>query len=204
MVERVLSAMFLGVTFDEHLNWVDHILSLRSEMAKATGILCRVRNIFPASVKRMLYYSLIYSKMYYCLLIRGTAAESHIHSLLAVQKKAVRAIGNVSSTTSSCTLFSKYLILTVHKLFVYKLLVMIYNGLKNSSQYFFLLFGLQNYSVPYSLRHVPELCVPKGRTNYGQQRTGYLISKYYSKYHLEIENAQSLSTFKTYMRDSLL
>ena len=59
VVQRVNKAKFLGVIFDQHLNWKDHISMLSQENSKLCGIIYRIRNTLDVKSKRLIYYSLI-------------------------------------------------------------------------------------------------------------------------------------------------
>jgi len=56
----VVSAVkFLGVYFDEQLNWKRHIDYICINLRKATGIMARIRELVPKRLKRMLYYTIL-------------------------------------------------------------------------------------------------------------------------------------------------
>ena len=60
-IELVASFNFLGIMLDENLLWKSHIEMVGNEISKATGILYRLKNVFPESVLIVLYNSLIVS-----------------------------------------------------------------------------------------------------------------------------------------------
>ena len=60
-IERVESFNFLGIMLDENLTWKSHIEMVAKKISKVTGILYRLKNIFPENVLFVLYNSLIVS-----------------------------------------------------------------------------------------------------------------------------------------------
>ena len=60
-IERGESFNFLGIMLDENLTWKSYIEMVRKKISKVTGILYRLKNIFPENVLIVLYNSLIVS-----------------------------------------------------------------------------------------------------------------------------------------------
>ena len=81
-IERVESFNFLGIMLDENLTWKSHIEMVAKNISKVTGILYRLKNIFPENVLFVLYNSLIVSYINYGLLLWGV----HVHKLEHLQK----------------------------------------------------------------------------------------------------------------------
>ena len=76
-IEHVPSFNFLGIMLDENLSWKSHIEMVGNKISKVTGILYRLKNVFPENVLFVLYNSLIVSYMNYGLLLWGI----HSHKL---------------------------------------------------------------------------------------------------------------------------
>ena len=71
----------------------------------------------------MLYYSMIYSHINYCLLVYGTAPASSFRNLITLQKRFIRALFNVPPLTHSDQLFKLAKIIPVKNVFKFKLLL---------------------------------------------------------------------------------
>ena len=82
-IKRVESFNFLGIMLDENLTWKSHIEIVGKKISKVTGILYKLKNIFPENVLFVLYNSLIVSYINYGLLLWGV----HVHKLELLQKK---------------------------------------------------------------------------------------------------------------------
>ena len=64
-MEHVPSFNFLGIMLDENLSWKSHIEMFGNKISKLTGILYRLKNVFPENVLFVLYNSLIVSYINY-------------------------------------------------------------------------------------------------------------------------------------------
>ena len=56
--------------------------------SKSIAILRMVRSVFPLNILKMIYMSLIYSHINYCILIWGSAEKGIIEPLFKLQKKS--------------------------------------------------------------------------------------------------------------------
>jgi len=78
-IELVNNAKFLGVTVDDRLNFRAHADSVVKSVSRSVGMLNRISNITPPRVKKILYYSLIYSRVSYGIVAwgRGTVCSAN-------------------------------------------------------------------------------------------------------------------------------
>ena len=121
-IERVESFNFLGIMLDENLTWKSHIEMVAKKISKVTGILYRLKNIFPENVLFMLYNSLIVSYINYGLLLWGV----HVHKLELLQKKALRFMTNSGYIAHTTPLLIKHGLLNVRDMYKLKLLKFYY------------------------------------------------------------------------------
>ena len=85
MNERVESFNYLGIMLNETLSWKSHIEMEVKKISKVTGILYRLRKIFPENILFTLYNSLIISYINYGLLLWGI----NCYKLEVLQKKSI-------------------------------------------------------------------------------------------------------------------
>ena len=62
-LQRENSIKYLGVIFDDTLCWANHIDNLSSQLARYSGLFCRLRNYVPRKALFLLYYNLVYSRI---------------------------------------------------------------------------------------------------------------------------------------------
>ena len=67
-IDPVFTIKFFGVFIDTHSNWSDHISKLIGSMRPIAGLFFMLSNHIPRKVfLTVLYYSLIHSKISYCI-----------------------------------------------------------------------------------------------------------------------------------------
>ena len=66
-IEQVKETVFLAVVFDENLTWRPDILNVSRKISKSIGILYKSSFCLSTASLRILYYSLIYPYLIYCM-----------------------------------------------------------------------------------------------------------------------------------------
>ena len=67
-IEKVSEFNFLGLTIDEHLSWKLHLQKTWNKIARTLGIMCRLKNVLPTHILRILYNALIPPHLQYSIL----------------------------------------------------------------------------------------------------------------------------------------
>ena len=80
-IKRIKSIKYLGIYIDENLNWSCHNQHLSLQLARYSGLLYRIRNFLDRKTLCTLYYSLIYSRIQYGIVTRGTANKTLMQEL---------------------------------------------------------------------------------------------------------------------------
>ena len=115
IIKRTKSFNFLGIVINEQLNWNNHITHLSSKINPTVGMLHRLKNQLPTHIMKMIYNSLILSRLHYGNILWGGRPAS----LIKLNKKALRAIANVGYNTHTNPIEKKLKLLSVpdiHKL----------------------------------------------------------------------------------------
>ena len=89
---RVNTVKYLGIYIDDNLKWTSHIRYMSLQLAKYCGLFYRIRKFLTKDVLRMLYYSLIYSRITYGITVWGTASKTTLHELEVRLNNIIRAI----------------------------------------------------------------------------------------------------------------
>ena len=98
---------YLGLYVDETLRWSTHIQELSLQLARYAGIFYRIRNLVPRETLRLLYHSLILSRIQYGILIWGNAAKIHLRDLSVRINNIIRAITFSSKYCKMTILYQK-------------------------------------------------------------------------------------------------
>ena len=85
-------ATFLGVILDEHLTWTSHIHNVARKVSNAIGIIYKSSFCLNNSSLRMLYFSLIYPYLFYCVSVWASTYPSNLRRLITLQKRVVRVM----------------------------------------------------------------------------------------------------------------
>ena len=117
-IQRTNSFNFLGIIINENLNWNDHITFISNKINPVVGLLNRLKNQLPTHILKMIYNSLILSRLHYGNIIWG----HHPGSLIRLNKKALRAMANTGSNAHSNVIEKKLKLLSLPDIHKMKLL----------------------------------------------------------------------------------
>ena len=121
-IEQIPVFNFLGIIFDENLSWKNHTKMIANKISRVTGILYRLKSVFPKEVLVTLYKTLIASYIHYGLLVWGMDCNR----IEGLQKKAIRLITNSSYFAHTTPLFKEEKLLKVQDIFKLRLLKFYY------------------------------------------------------------------------------
>ena len=91
-LKRVSSTKYLGIMFDEDLNWKCHVSYLSSKISKCCNIMYKMRHLVPLESCISMYYCLFYSKMSYGILCWGSASNDTTNAIRVLQNKIVKTM----------------------------------------------------------------------------------------------------------------
>ena len=80
---------YLGILIDSNLSWKFHIDYICQKVSKTIGIVAKLRHFVPRHELLTLYRSLILPCISYGICAWGHSAETHLHKLLVLQKRAL-------------------------------------------------------------------------------------------------------------------
>lgn len=89
-VQQVPSFKYLGVVFDQHLNWQDQIDKVSKKLAFSCYALIRAKQYFPYDVLRSLYFSLFHYHISYCCESWGQTYRTYLLPIQRLQRRALR------------------------------------------------------------------------------------------------------------------
>ena len=86
------SYKYLGVLFDENLNWKSHIEYICGKISRSVGGLATLRHRTSVSVLREVYHALVNSYVKYGITAWGNASDSALQPLKVLLNKVIRII----------------------------------------------------------------------------------------------------------------
>ena len=177
-IENVKLFKFLGIMFDEHLTWKNHITMITNKLSKVIGILNRLKHIYPQQALLSIYNALFLSHMTYGLLLWG----NQVVQVSKLQKKSIRLITGSEYLAHSEPLFKELELLKIEDLYKLKILKFYYNlsyGLLPS--YFDCYLDVLNVNTPcgYELRQSarPKIRLPRTRLIFTESCLLYQLIK---------------------------
>ena len=168
-IQRIITGKFLGVWFDQDLNWKSHILQISKKISKTIGILKQVRNSFRTSILIQLYDALVYPYFLYCYTTWAITYPTTLEKLVKLQKKIIRIITFSGFNCHTDALFEKFKIIKFNNLDMYLTGILMYkvkhylvpNIIRNL---FIEISTVHNYHT----RQVQDFYVSHFRTNVGK------------------------------------
>lgn len=132
-LDMVDKTMFLGITLDKNLQWSPHISVLARKLSSAAYAIRKIRQLSNVETARLVYHSYFHSVMSYGILVWGKAAD--IQTIFVLQKRAIRAIYNLSARESLRELFKEISILTVACQYIYDNIMYVIKNLDSFSKH---------------------------------------------------------------------
>ena len=86
------SYKYLGLHFDEKLNWNNHLQHISTKIAKACGVLAKLRHCVPIQTLVDVYNALVHSYIRYGVLLWGSASDAALKPLCTLINKTIRII----------------------------------------------------------------------------------------------------------------
>lgn len=114
---------YLGLTFDKNFTWkpcIDNICSKLSSQLFLLSRFYKYNNIF---IMRLIYYSLIESKLRYGIILWGSASDTALLRVFRLQKRAIRIMAGVNRRRSCREIFKSFRILTLSSLYILEMLL---------------------------------------------------------------------------------
>ena len=143
----------------------------------------------------MLYHSLVYPYLLYCIIIWGGTYDSHLKPLFILQKRAIRTINKVPYLDHTNPLFLSNKILKLQD--IYKFTVSTYMYENHSRM-------TLNSTHSFSTRNRSHLVPPYERLTVTQQSIFYQGSKIWNSIPNHIQQLPTLSQFKSSLKRHLI
>ncbi len=125
-VNKVNVVKYLGFMLDDKLCWKDHILFVKSKMAKGVGMIKYCNSLFPTSCLMSLYYSFFYSYMSYGIELWGDACKLYTSHIKLLQKKCIRMICKADRLAHCAPLAKNLNLLLFDDVYKYNVLVFMF------------------------------------------------------------------------------
>ena len=128
-IQPVDQAKYLGVILDCNLNFRQQLKSLETKIARAVGVLHKLKYLLPENTMLNLYYALVHSNLIYGILLWGNTFPSYVSKL---QNKAIRIVTGKNWNDSANPLYQKLNILPLVSLLNFENLNLFINAISRN------------------------------------------------------------------------
>ena len=194
---------YLGVIFDNKLNWHNHIQYICTKLAKAAGIIYKIRNKAPQNVLMLLYHSLVGTYLRYGIASWGSARTTALLKLKSLQNKVIRYITHSSPNENIAQAYQKLGILKLDEIYFLEVGKFMYKSttlaLPSSFDEYF-----KNISHQYNTRTNNTFSLPLPRTDFGKQSIKFAGVKVWSEIPPKVKNSLSLQLFNSQLKSYII
>ena len=124
---------YLGIILDKHLSWKTHITMVTGKLSKISGILNRLKYIYPTHILLTIYKSLFVPHINYGSLVWG----QNFNSISKLQKKVIRTVTRSNYIAHSEPLLKELNLLNVKDLMDLKLIKFLHKLYDNKLPIYF-------------------------------------------------------------------
>ena len=204
-IKQVSEMKYLGVILDNKLNWHNHVQYVCTKLAKAAGIIYKVRNKAPQNVLMLLYHSLVGTYLKYGIASWGSAKTTALSKLRSLQNKVVRYITHSSRFTNVTSEYKKLGILKLDEIYFSEVGKFMH---RNNNTTLPLSFDgyYKHIQHPHNTRtrlH-SEYILPRPRTELGKQSIKYTGIKIWSEIPHCIRSHANPDIFSTHLKSYIL
>ena len=203
IIKRVRKTKFLGLHIDENLSWVHHVAHVSRVLSKFTGILYKVAKSLTVPSRLLIYNSLIYPNLLYCLSLWGFTRKIHLDKINVAQKKIIRLIAGVPFRDHTAPIFDDLKLMKMESCSVYMCLLLVFKVMKFNNNYGWF---HAHENVAYNTRSssLRNLVVPFIRTTHSRQSIDYTGSLNWNLLPSSLKNAEDYNRFRRLLKRHLL
>ena len=189
------------VILDENLSWKAHISHIACKISKAIGIIFRSSSCLFKRALRLLYFTLVYPYLQYCIAVWGSMYSTNVHRLTILQKRVIRIIDKQTFRAHTNPIFKKLSILKFDDIYLFNLGKFVYQyKSKSLLNCFECPLLLVNEIHSYNTRNSKLFYIPKCKTNIRQFSISYQGPTLFNTLSPDICNSSSLSIFQSKLK----
>jgi hypothetical protein len=193
-IKRASNTKYLGIIFDENLNWNTHINDLCRSLIKYFGIFNHIKNIVSRHGARQLYFAFIYSKISYGMEIMSNLSTTLFKKLQILQNKLLKLILHKDRMTPTNVLHKELHLLKVADIQKVKLLCFVNSCLNRNCPINFINYYQVREHI-YNLRN-EQLIIKRSRTTTGSSNNKIYGAKLWNELSNNIKRHRMQKNFK--------
>ena len=197
-ITRVKETKYLGLHYDEHLTWNEHVTYLCQKLVKFFGIFKKIRQCITLKIARQLYFSFIYSRINYGLQIYGSCSKALMSKIQTLSNRLLKFLLKLDIRTPTIVLHKKLNVLKITDNFEVNMLNFVRDCLYGDCPDLF-----KNYFVFSNHGHsvrIPKLYVHPHRTVFASLSVKIKGAQLWNNLPMHIKAKSNLKSFKKIVR----
>ena len=202
VISRVCETKFLGVYMDENLCWHRHISHICSILSKYVAIFLKIKDKISKENLLIIYYSLVYSNLIYCVSVWGHVNKSSLFPVIVLHKRIIRMLGGLAARDHTEPVFNDLRLLNLQNISSYVSSLFVYKSLNMIHSNWFAYYDNVYYHTRLSRRN--NLIVPFARTNNSRQSITYAGPSTWNSIPDDLKIIDNYDRFKINLKRYLL
>jgi hypothetical protein len=195
-IKREASAKYLGLILDENLTFQEHISEINKALIKVGNSFKIIKNYVPDSLKRMIYYAYVHSKIQYGIEVYGTAAPSHLKQTQRLQNRSIKILYNKDYFTPTLQLYNDTKILNIQHTYELSTLKFVHRQrLHSLPEIFDNMYTLNETINTYNTRQSNKIFIPRPKNNYGKKSIKYTGAVLWNQLPETIRSCRTITSF---------
>ena len=200
IIKRVSHTKFLGVIYDEKLNFSHHITMLCNRLSRSSSLIYQLRDVLPIYVLKKLYYAHVYPHIHYCNCIWANTYQRHLTPLVLIHKRIIRNIAKAEFLAHTEPLYKNLRILNIDNIRKMNLALMMFKQINTNE--FDLTLATPDHQ--YLTRNRDLLIVPQHRTTLQANSFSIQGIRTWNDIPNGIKESRTLNSFKIKIKKFLI
>ena len=200
------STKYLGVFIDEDLNWKIHINQLTNGLRTLFPVFYNIRKYLTINQVKTLYYTMIYSKIKYGIVVYGTSNETFLKSVQIIQNQLLKVLTEKPYRYSTNQLHTELKLIKVEDIFKQEVLSFVFNFYTSKLPPVF-----NSYFTPFSNIHDigtrnrnTSFVIPHHNSNFGSSSLKVKGACMWNALSNESKSIKTIKPFRKALKDTYL
>ena len=191
----------MGVQFDHHLVWDDHVRFVCAKVSHALEFLKYAKKLLPQETLSQIYRGIVEAYFSYCSSVWESCGETRLLTIQKLQNRAARIVTNRSSDVPADTLIQKLNRPTIAETIKRETATMVYKSLNGFVPAYLSNIFLRNSTrdTVYLKNSESDLRVPLFKTAEGQTSFSFRGAHLWNNLESEVKQAPSVFAFNSIM-----
>jgi hypothetical protein len=206
-ISRVSNTKYIGLIIDEKLSWNEHInKQILSNLTKYFGVFYNIRHHLNIQLKRMAYFSCVYSKISYGLEIYGSCSDTLTSKIQVIQNKLLRTLLGTHRMHNTNDLHKQFNILKIKDAFKLSLVAFVHKCLNSDTATN--AHNLNDFFIPqthtYNTRRKANIIKHQVKSNFGNSTSHFKGSTFWNELPTAIRDTNLTINLKHTIRDNIM